>query len=179
MQADALRLTESDQGEDDDLPPIPEVLKKPAPVVKDRPLRVGDLVQIKEQDAIGELVAIKGKSATVSFDQVMLHTELKKLVHANTSEYKPKRRRSVTSHTTDLEKTLGNFQITLDVRGKRADEVIPSLLNYIDEASLLHIRELRVLHGKGNGVLRNIVRDYLKTRPEIAWFKDDNPDTVS
>lgn len=177
MQADALRLTESDQGEDDDLPPIPEVLKKPAPVVKDRPLRVGDLVQIKEQDAIGELVAIKGKSATVSFDQVMLHTELKKLVHANTSEYKPKRRRSVTSHTTDLEKTLGNFQITLDVRGKRADEVIPSLLNYIDEASLLHIRELRVLHGKGNGVLRNIVRDYLKTRPEIAWFKDDNPDS--
>jgi len=62
------------------------------------------------------------------------------------------------------------------VRGKSGDEAVQAVLRFIDEAMLLHIREVRILHGKGNGILRAMVRDYLRTCSEVRSWRDDNPD---
>ncbi|MGA2824456.1 MAG: Smr/MutS family protein [Bacteroidales bacterium] len=67
----------------------------------------------------------------------------------------------------DLQKKLLHFQLTLDLRGKRADETFSLLQHYIDDAILLNIPEVRILHGKGNGVLRQITRDYLAGVNEV------------
>jgi DNA mismatch repair protein MutS2 len=73
----------------------------------------------------------------------------------------------------DMNRKLLSFTTTLDLRGKRVDEAIALIQNYIDEASMLSIPEVRILHGKGNGVLRQITRDYLRSRKEVKSAKDE------
>ena len=72
-----------------------------------------------------------------------------------------------------MNKKLANFNATLDVRGMRAEEMIPVLSDYLDEAALLSIRYVRILHGKGNGILRQIVRQQLGHRAEVESFQDE------
>ncbi len=73
----------------------------------------------------------------------------------------------------DLHAKLLNFELTLDLRGKRVDEALALLQRYIDDATLLSLNEVRILHGKGNGVLRQITRDYLRSRKEIRSVRDE------
>jgi DNA mismatch repair protein MutS2 len=73
----------------------------------------------------------------------------------------------------DLQNKLMQFQLTLDLRGKRAEETFSLLQRYIDDAVLLNIPEVRILHGKGNGVLRQVTRDYLSKVKEVKKFGDE------
>ena len=84
--------------------------------------------------------------------------------------------RQYQSYMDDLHLKLMDFQSTLDLRGKRAEETISLLQKYIDDAIMLAIPEVRVLHGKGNGVLRQVTRDYLRSVREIKSAKDEVPE---
>jgi DNA mismatch repair protein MutS2 len=85
------------------------------------------------------------------------------------SEARPHR---VQSYVDDLNARIINFTLTLDLRGSRVDDALISLQRYIDDAILCSIPEVRILHGKGNGVLRQVTRDYLKTQKEVKSFRD-------
>ncbi len=76
------------------------------------------------------------------------------------------------SYINDLQSKLTNYSLTLDLRGKRVDEAQAMLQRYIDDAILLSISEVRILHGKGNGVLRQITRDYLRSQKEVKSARD-------
>ena len=76
------------------------------------------------------------------------------------------------SYVDDLNERIRNFSLTLDLRGSRVDEALSSLQRYMDDAVLCSIPEVRILHGKGNGVLRQITRDYLKSQKEVKSFRD-------
>jgi len=76
------------------------------------------------------------------------------------------------SYLNELQTKLENFQLTLDLRGKRAEESLSILQHYIDDAILLNLTEVRILHGKGNGILRQITRDYLRSIKEIKKYQD-------
>jgi len=73
----------------------------------------------------------------------------------------------------DLNRKLLSFSTTLDLRGKRVDEAIALIQNYIDDATMLSIQEVRILHGKGNGILRQVTRDYLRSRKEVKSARDE------
>ncbi|MGE5424230.1 MAG: endonuclease MutS2 [Syntrophothermus sp.] len=73
----------------------------------------------------------------------------------------------------DLEKKLREFELTLDLRGKRVEEAYSLLQRYIDDAILLTIPEVKILHGKGNGVLRQITRDFLSSVSEVKRYNDE------
>jgi DNA mismatch repair protein MutS2 len=64
--------------------------------------------------------------------------------------------------------------MTLDLRGKRVDEAFPELQQYIDDAILLSVKEVRILHGKGTGTLREITREYLRSVKEVKSFQDEH-----
>ena len=66
-----------------------------------------------------------------------------------------------------LNEKMAHFSHKLDIRGSRAEEVLPKLDKYLDEAILLGAKELHILHGKGNGVLRELVRNHLKDYKEV------------
>ena len=75
-------------------------------------------------------------------------------------------------YVNELNSKLNNFVMTLDLRGKRADESMSLLQKYIDDAIMLGIPEVQVLHGKGNGILRQITRDYLRSQKEVKSARD-------
>ncbi len=82
----------------------------------------------------------------------------------------PRRKQSIYS---DLPDKVSQFQLTLDLRGKRVEEAHALLQRYIDDATLLGMTEIRILHGKGNGVLRQITREYLSAQKEVKKYSDE------
>ncbi len=85
------------------------------------------------------------------------------------SEAKPHR---FQTYFDDLNTKLTNFSLTLDLRGSRVDEALALLQRYIDDAILCSIHEVQILHGKGNGVLRQVTRDYLRSQKEVKSARD-------
>lgn len=80
------------------------------------------------------------------------------------------------NYINELQSKLTSFSLTLDLRGMRVDEALAALQRYIDDAMLLSIHEVRILHGKGNGVLRQVTRDYLRSQKEVKSAKDAHLD---
>ena len=74
----------------------------------------------------------------------------------------------------DLNEKAVRFKLTLDVRGKSADEALQMVQKYIDDAYLLRIKEVSILHGKGEGILRKVIRDFLASMEEIESFGDEH-----
>ncbi|MCK4639293.1 MAG: Smr/MutS family protein, partial [Bacteroidales bacterium] len=81
---------------------------------------------------------------------------------------------SPSSYSNIISDKIANFKFSIDVRGKRAEEAISIVRQYIDEAILLNIKEVNILHGKGDGILRDVIRKYLSTVQEIKQYKDQH-----
>ena len=89
------------------------------------------------------------------------------IIHSGTTTKHPYQ-----SYINDLQSKLTNYTLTLDLRGKRVDEALALLQHYIDDAILLSISEVQILHGKGNGVLRQVTREYLRSQKEVRSARD-------
>jgi DNA mismatch repair protein MutS2 len=74
----------------------------------------------------------------------------------------------------DTYKRRLNFKSDIDIRGYRADEAIESVQDLIDDALMLSISRVRILHGKGNGILRQVIRDYLRNAPGVKSYADEH-----
>jgi DNA mismatch repair protein MutS2 len=166
-------------------PPVP-ISVKVAPESPDtsvqieKPLNAGDLVTIGEATAVGKLIRIDNDKAEVQFETATVKVSLSKLVKAAKSLRKSE---TVSIHNyshnniiNDLNARMANFRLTLDVRGKRADEALALVQHYIDEAILLNMEEVNILHGKGNGILRNLIRQLLLEAPEVHKAYDEEPE---
>jgi DNA mismatch repair protein MutS2 len=135
-------------------------------------LTPGDWVRIKESDMVGELVSIHGDEAVVNVNSVRLRTSPEKL---EKSIRRPKAAAGSSRHTglmSEINKRAANFNLSIDLRGKRADEAMSILKKYIDDAIMLNIKEIEILHGKGNGILRQIIREYLSSVDEVDHYGD-------
>ena len=145
-----------------------------APAPKAAPTFVeGDRVRISGQEGSGTILSISGKNATVQFGLLKSVTKLDNLVKADVPVEKDVATRLRSAGINVLEKRA-NFSDTLDVRGKRVDEVISILDQFMDTAILLGVGEVRILHGKGEGVLRKVIRDHLKRYREVASVRDEH-----
>lgn len=141
---------------------------RPAEVLKE-----GDRVRIIGQDGHGVILSIQGKNATIQFGLLKSVAKLDRLEKITAAVEKEISARLRSAGINVIEKRA-NFSHTLDIRGKRVDEVLGILEQYIDTAILLGQGELRILHGKGEGVLRKVVRDHLKRYKEVASVKDEH-----
>ncbi|HRX95383.1 MAG TPA: Smr/MutS family protein [Bacteroidales bacterium] len=151
-------------------------IKKRETSVKTEAIKVGDFVSLPEQNISGEVVLIKDDEVVIVFNSITFKTQLSKVQKTTGQKIKAAKRLSsrYSSVTNDMNDKLANFKLKLDVRGKRGDEAIELVRQYIDDAILLNIREVSILHGKGFGILRNIIHDYLRSVPEIRQFKDEH-----
>lgn len=136
-------------------------------------LKVGDKVRIRGQEVTGTLLEINGKQTVVRFGEIRTVAKLEQLIRSDQATDDPvvKMARSV---GLDIRQKQAMFSTTLDVRGKRVEEVLPQLTQFLDDALLLAHGELRILHGKGEGVLRQVVRDALKRNKHVASFADEH-----
>lgn len=136
----------------------------------------GSFVRIKGQETIGKVLSIKGKDVELSIGALTSMIKLSRLEKVTRKERREQENSGAQRAGISLNDKMANFSSKLDIRGYRAEEVIPKLEQWVDEAILLGITELQVLHGKGNGILRQIVRNHLGTYKEVQQMKDEHVD---
>ncbi|HMJ68947.1 MAG TPA: Smr/MutS family protein [Cyclobacteriaceae bacterium] len=140
--------------------------------VKDETLKEGDKVRIRGQEVTGTLIQLKGANAVVQFGDLRSHIKVNQLVRSDRAD--PVVVTKARSMGLDIYKRQVLFESTLDIRGKRVEEVIPALTQFLDDAVLLGQGEVRILHGKGEGVLRKVVREQLKRTKGVSSFADEH-----
>ena len=151
-------------------------------------LTVGSTVRIKGLTSVGRIEQIDGKMATVIFGDMRTKMRVDRLEGAApqppsggsagaAGEHKhadlavqPSSR--MTRETIDSHKV--NFRQDIDVRGMRGDEAVNAVMHYIDDAILMGASRVRILHGTGTGVLRQLIRQYLATIPNVSSFRDEH-----
>jgi DNA mismatch repair protein MutS2 len=141
-------------------------------------LKVGDTVCIDDMQVVGEILSISDTDATILFDSIKLRTspdKLRKVSHAEAR--KTQRRWQAGLIAEELSEKAEHFDLTLDVRGKRAEEALDIVDKYLDEAKLLSIKEVSILHGKGNGILRKLIRERLSHNHDVERFCDASLET--
>lgn len=136
-------------------------------------IRENQADKTKTKEARQEIEELKKKIEIPSETEDDKGPKKKKMVTINTPRSTVTPRGPYQSFYDDLQKKLSTFELTLDLRGKRAEETFSILQHYIDDAILLSIPEVRILHGKGNGVLRQITRDYLSHIKEVKKYGDE------
>lgn len=136
--------------------------------------KTGDLVTIEGRETPGVIVRMKGETALVDFDGIKFNLSITQLIKAKKKTGVSSGRQS--AFLRDLNEKAVNFKLTLDLRGKSAEEALSLVMKYLDDAYLLRIKEVNLLHGKGEGILRRVIREYLASTDEVSSFEDEQPD---
>jgi DNA mismatch repair protein MutS2 len=151
--------------------------KKETVKVIEGPVRTGDSVRIKGQTAIGEVLSINKNDVEIRLGGLTSKTKLNRLEKVTKSEAKKAEKENyVAVKGIDMVERRANFASDLDVRGKRAEEALMELERFLDNALLFGTAEVRIIHGKGDGILRTVMREVLKTRKEIKHYHDEHAD---
>ena len=139
-------------------------------------LSIGDTVRIKGLTTVGKIESIDGKMATVIFGDMRTKMRLERLERAETPKREePKAVIAVSRDTREaIDNRKLNFKQDLDVRGMRGDEAITAVTYFIDDAVLVGMSRVRILHGTGSGILRQLIRQYLATVPAVASYRDEH-----
>ena len=148
-----------------------------AAAADERPLQPGDTVRIKGQAAVGTIEEIGDKTAIVTFGMMRTNVKPDRLERADPPSRKETTEAAtyVSRQTQDAvyQKKL-NFRQDIDVRGMRGEEALNAITYFIDDAILLGVSRVRILHGTGSGILRTLIRQYLATVPGVRDFKDEH-----
>lgn len=147
-------------------------------IFKPEVIEIGDAVRLKGQTSVGEVIAVDDKEVQVAFGMIKSTVKAERLEKVSRNQIKRENNTKATfvsSQTTEhmREKQL-NFRQELDVRGMRADEALQAVTYFIDDAIQVNSSRVRILHGTGTGALRQAIRQYLHTLPEIRSFRDEH-----
>ncbi len=151
-----------------------------APVVEKREpeVVVGSKVRLIGQETPGEVRSVKGKKAQVAFGQLLTMVDVSKLQVVSNHEYReatrPAAPRTVVS--VDISARKLNFKDYIDVRGMRVMEALELVQNFVDDAVMVGAGSVTILHGKGTGALKEEIRRYLRTLPDVASAVDEHAD---
>ena len=146
----------------------------PAPAKQ--PYSLGDTVRLKGQTSIGEVINVNRNDVTVAFGQITTVVKANRLEHAQPVKAQDIRTATYVSRQTheDIYNRKLAFKPDIDVRGMRGDEAIQTVMHFIDDATLIGMSRVRILHGTGNGILRNLIRQYLHTVPAVMNYHDEH-----
>jgi len=143
----------------------------------DTVIKPGDFVFLKGQDMPGEVMKIQGNRVVVNFGQVSTKVDVSKLEKTTPEVFqemnKPVQLKNDFADWDITERKL-YFKPEIDVRGKRAEEALREVMELIDEAIVVETDVVRILHGKGDGILRQVIREYLQTVDVVQSFHDEH-----
>lgn len=157
-----------------------EIVEKPkaAPKpLKDEPLKVGDKVRLKDSDMVGEVTQISGKNISVAVGNIISKMPPVKVEKISNQQYKEQTRNTFRPVYSQFNESVSRrkmeFRPTIDIRGERLNDALEIVMHFIDDATMVGVGQVKILHGKGNGVLREEIRKYLRTVPSVASFRDE------
>lgn len=143
------------------------------------PLKVGEKVRVKENGMVGEVAKVSAKAVVVTIGNISSKMPLDKVERITSNEFKSAIKevaRPVSAVRVDssLTERKLNFSTELDVRGERLTDAIEKVTHYIDDAIMLSVSSVRIIHGKGTGVLREELQKLIRTMPGVASAKDEH-----
>jgi len=154
----------------------PEKEKKKPAESTFHPLKPGDAVRMIDTQAAGEIIEIKDKMVQVETGSLRFFVPLDKIERISRADLKKSLRSNQIFRENDpgiVQRNI-NFKPEIDIRGVRGEEAINQVRDLIDNALIVQHRNLRILHGKGNGILRQLVRQYLATVDVVKTFRDEH-----
>ena len=145
------------------------------PKAEEVTFNANDNVTMEGNSTVGQIISIEGKHAIVAFGMLKTKVELKKLKKSQ-AQPKQKSEKSFISRSTSDEMRMRqlNFKQEIDVRGMRADEAIQAVTYFIDDATQFSVRQVRILHGTGTGILKVRIREYLNAIPNVKNYRDEH-----
>lgn len=142
-------------------------------------VRVGDNVRIKGLTSVGRVESLEGKQAIVIFGTVRTKMQVGRLEHVDAAALQSEQKQfQAFNYSRETRETIdqhrSHFRQEIDVRGMRADEALAQVQYFIDDAILVGASQVRILHGKGNGILRQMIRQYLSAVPNVSSYRDEH-----
>ena len=154
----------------------PNNSKHSTPLPRREELEVGLFVKMKGQSTTGRILKLNGREALVAFGTIQTNVKLNRLEPAEAPKAENRTVNIVRSTTQDqIRETTLRFTGEIDVRGLRGDECLQTIGLFIDDALVANASRVRILHGTGNGILRQLIRQYLNTIPDVTSYRDENP----
>ena len=153
-----------------------EIIEKDVIEVIEGEITIGSLVRIKGQEALGEVIGMRGKDAEVAIGELKTTVKLNRLEKISRKEFKQKSAPKSKFVGVDMNDKMMNFSFNLDLRGKRGDEAIMEVDKFMNDALMLGQDELRIVHGKGDGILRTLIRNHLRGYKQVAKTQDEHAD---
>lgn len=140
--------------------------------------KVGEKVKIKDNGMVGEIAKVSGKSVTLVIGNISSTIPSDRIERISSNEFKAAAKQApVLSYRAEdpgIRERKLNFRMELDVRGERLTDALDIVTHYIDDALMLNVPSVRIIHGKGTGVLREEIQKYLRTIPGIAAVRDES-----
>ncbi len=140
-------------------------------------IQSGSVVRIKEQQTTGKVLAIQGKNAIVAFGLLKSSVKLSSLEIISSNQLKKVQKlqvHAVSTVTEEVRQRKLHFKSDIDVRGMRGDEALQAVTYYIDDALIVGVSSVRILHGTGTGALRQLIRQYLGTVHGVRNYRDEH-----
>lgn len=141
------------------------------------PFKVGEKVRVKDNGMVGEITRVSTNSVTIAVGNITSNLSPSRLERISSNEYKaavgniytPPRRKV----DAGMEERKLNFKTEIDVRGMRLADAMETVTRYVDDALMLNVESVRIIHGKGTGVLREEIQKYLRTMPGVNGVRDE------
>jgi DNA mismatch repair protein MutS2 len=153
-----------------------QAVREEIPVVESGPVNIGDNVRISGQENIGEVIEMGEKDATIAFGNIFMKAPIKKLEKISKTSIRNAEKAIRIKYDFDINEKATEFSPNLDIRGKRAEDALTQARRFVDDAILLGAKQLKVVHGTGDGILREALREYLRTLAEVKRARDEHPD---
>ncbi len=139
-------------------------------------IQVGDFVRLIDNGAIAQVLALKKKEAEISIGDLKSKVKLSRLQKISLSEVKKEKKTFARRTGFDTNSKMLEFSPNLDIRGLRGEEILPLIQTFVDDGYMLGLKDLRVVHGKGNGILKEITRNLLRNMSQVGKLEDEHAD---
>ena len=145
---------------------------------RDAPLKVGEKVRVKDNGLVGEVSKVSTKAVTVIVGNITTKLPLDRVERITSNEFKaaskPVETRPRAVYDTAMQERKARFKMELDVRGERVNDALEKVMRYIDDAIMLNVSSVRILHGKGTGALHEEIQKYVRTVPGVLSVADEH-----
>ncbi len=156
-----------------------EAEQKRIETFRNAPLSVGEKVRVKSNDMVGEVIQTGGKTIVISIGNITSKLTPDKVERITSNEYKSavksfERPVSKVKVDSSISERKLNFHPEIDVRGERVNDAIEKVMKFVDDAIMLNINSVRIIHGKGTGALREELQKFLRSTPGVARVSDEH-----
>lgn len=152
------------------------VIKDPEIEVIGGKISEGDWVRLKDNGAIAEVLKIKNNEAEIAIGELKSNVKISRLEKISHTQVKKVVKAIASRGGYNTNEKMMDFSYNLDLRGKRGEEILPLIQTFIDEGHMLGVKDLRIVHGKGDGILREITRNLLKHMSQVKKMEDEHAD---